>query len=259
MAQYLNISISSIYYERKKYKEDKEIKPLIEEILKDNPSYGHKRIALKLNLNKKRILRIMHKYDIKPYRRRRFKLIKLDDYGKEPAIYKNEIKDLKIIRPNQVWESDFTYIKYRGCFIYLATLIDVYAKNIVGFNISSRHNTELVLIAFENALLNHKSPDISHSDQGSEYESLKYTEFLEKVGVKISMSSKGSPWQNGYQESFYSNFKIELGDPNRFETKEDLIITIMNQIYYYNNERIHTSLKSSPNLFLENFYKKMGT
>ena len=65
------------------------------------------------------------------------------------------------------------------------------------------------------------------------------------------MSKKGSPWQNGYQESFYANFKVDIGDMNRFKTIGELIAELYRSIYYYNNERIHTSLKMPPKKFAE--------
>ena len=89
-------------------------------------------------------------------------------------------------------------------------------------------------------------PQYFHSDQGSEYQSEEHADYLAKLGVTISMSKKGSPWENGYQESFYSNFKLELQNTNRFETEGQLIENIYHQVYYYNNIRIKDSLKMPP-------------
>jgi transposase InsO family protein len=76
------------------------------------------------------------------------------------------------------------------------------------------------------------------------------------MGVTVSMSKKGSPWENGFQESYYGNFKLELGDPNRFGTKGELIAEIHRLINRYNRERIHTSLGMAPQRFSEKFYGK---
>jgi len=89
-------------------------------------------------------------------------------------------------------------------------------------------------------------PQYFHSDQGSEYRSEEHANYLTKLGVVVSMSRKSSPWQNGRQESFYAQFKLELGNPNRFETENHLCEAIWRQIYYYNHKRIHTALAMPP-------------
>ena len=96
-------------------------------------------------------------------------------------------------------------------------------------------------------------PSIIHSDQGSEYDSQDFVDLVLSRGVRFSMSQKGSPWENGYQESFYGKFKTEFGDFNRFEDIGELVEEIYHQIYYYNNQRIHTSLKMTPAKFRNNY------
>lgn len=248
VAKELGISRSSLYYQHKKPIEDMDVKSQIESVLTNHPAYGHKRIAWELKLNHKRILRVMKKFNIKPYKRRAKKPWKKDDEGKPETRYPNLIKEISPINliQNQIWVSDFTYIKYKGRFLYLATIMDLWDREIVGVNLSRFHNKELVLGAFEDAVSKSDKPNILHSDQGTEYDSEQYLKLVEKFGITISMSAKGSPWQNGYQESFYSNFKLELGDVNRFETVGELIEEIYKQIAYYNNKRMHTKLKMSP-------------
>ena len=241
IAKTLGVARSSLYYKHKRPLVDEEVKSQIESVLVDNPAYGHKRIAIDLKLNKKRILRVMKKFGIKPARRRARKPRKKEDEGKEPSKYQNLIKDLVIDHKGQVWASDFTYINYRNKFIYLATIIDLFDREIVGVNISRFHNKELVLGAFNEAIKEHRPPEILHSDQGTEYESDGYTNTVESLGTKISMSAKGSPWENGFQESFYSQFKLELGDSNRFDQLGELIEQIYTNMAYYNNKRIHSA------------------
>jgi len=222
----------------------------------DHPRYGHKRVALELKLNKKRIKRVMKKFNLKPYRRRVQKLRKRDDEGKSPTKYGNLIKEFCPIRPNVVWVSDFTYIKYQGKFIYLATIMDLYTREIIGWNISRFHNAELVLGALQDALERNKNiPLYFHSDQGSEYDASSFRSFVVNLKISISMSKKASPWENGFQESFYSEFKMDLGDQNRFESLGELVEAIHQTIYYYNTKRIHTSLKMSPEEFKTKFYR----
>jgi putative transposase len=254
LAEKMGKSLSSVYYRHKREELDLEVKNQIETVLTSNPAYGHKRIALSLKLNKKRILRVMKKYNLKPLRRQR-KHVKRKDLNKKSSGYENLIEDMEVLSPEQVWASDFTYIKYKGRFIYLATVIDLYTREIVGVNISRFHNKELVLGALEDALKCHAIPEIIHSDQGSEYDSQVYIEFIKKLGIQISMSRKGSPWENSYQESFYGHFKEEFGDFTRFEEITELVEEIYMQIWYHNNERIHTALKMSPVSFKESYSK----
>ena len=232
----------------------------IKQIMSENPSYGHKRIALALKLNKKRILRIMKKYNLKPYRRRRQKPQKLDDINKPSTSYSNELKNFCPCVPHKAWVSDFTYISYRNRFIYLATIMDVFTRMILGWNVLSNHSTELVKGAFEHAIKKtQKVPEILHSDQGSEYDSKEYTELLKSHNIIISMSKKASPWENGFQESFYAGFKLDLGDPNRFNSLGELIEEIFLSLNYYNKLRIHTKLKTTPLQFYLNYQNKFDS
>ncbi|MCX6809336.1 MAG: integrase core domain-containing protein, partial [Candidatus Berkelbacteria bacterium] len=111
--------------------------------------------------------------------------------------------------------------------------------------------------AFRNALVNvGKAPLYHHDDQGSEYDSNKYLGLLKRENIQISMSKKASPWENPHKESYYSNFKLDLGHTDQFETLGELINAIYQTIYYYNNKRIHTKLKMSPQNFLEQYNLK---
>lgn len=249
LAKKLGISRASLYYKHKRPAIDEEVRCQIESVLADNPAYGHKRIALSLKLNKKRILRVMKKFGIKPYKRRVKKPRKKDDEGKPMTKYQNLIKDIKSIKKGEVWVSDFTYLRFKEKFIYLATIMDLYTREVVGFNISRFHNSELVLGALEDVTRKNKPPKYLHSDQGSEYDSQKYTSLAESLGIKISMSAKSSPWENAYQESFYSQFKVDLGKTDRFEELGELVEAISQAILYYNTKRIHTALKMPPEEF----------
>ena len=253
MARRLGISRSSLYYKPKRPEIDLEVKAQIESVIGDNPAYGHKRIARELKLNKKRILRVMKKFGIKPYRRKAKPPFKKADLNKPPTNFPNLLVGLIVNRPNQVWCTDFTYIKYQSKFIYLATIIDRYTREIISFSLSQHHNRFLVTEALINALRLGIKSEIIHSDQGSEYDSADFIDLVKDSGISFSMSRKGSPWENGYQESWYGKFKTEFGDFNRFETLGELVEEIYQQIYYYNNFRIHRSLKTNPHQFKVNY------
>lgn len=193
----------------------------------------------------------MKKFEIKTLRRK-IKLFKKRDVNIEDIKYTNITKILCPIQSNVVWVSDFTYIKYLGRYIYLAIVQDLFTKEVLGVSISRYHNSEMVVSALQDAV-NTASCKASyiHSDQGSEYRSMRYHVFTSKEGIQISMSDKGSPWQNGQMESFFGKFKEESGDLGRFESLPELMEYIYQQVYYYNHKRIHTKLKMCPSKFGE--------
>lgn len=254
LAAKLGVSRSSLYYQKKRPALDTEIKNQIDSVMIDNPSYGHKRIAMELKLNKKRIRRIMKLFGLKPARRRASYPFKPEDQNKPPAKFINLIKNLVAKFPGHIWAADFTYVKYQGRFIYLATVIDLFTREIVGFNVSRFRNKYLVIGALQHALKYNQPPIFYHSDQGSEYEAKESTGLAEQNQIRISMSAKSSPWENSFQESFYSNFKLDLGRTDRFDTLPELIEAIFMQIFYYNNKRIHSELRMSPSKFKARYY-----
>ena len=258
LAHQLGIARSSLYYHPKREQYDAEMKQQILIVQGIHPSYGHKRIALAFGLNNKRIRRIMNKYGLKPYRRRVKQLRKKDDEGKSPTRWNNEIIGWCPIKPNIVWVSDFTYIKFQGTFIYLSTIMDLYTREIIGWHISTHHDTDLVLIALIHAITRTgTSPIYLHSDQGAEYDARLYEQMAKTHGIRTSMSRKSSPWENAFQESFYSQFKIDIGVISRFETIEELLEAIYQTIYYYNTDRIHTSLKMAPLAFKQGYEHRL--
>ncbi len=249
LAKKLGVSRSSLYYRSKLKVRDQCLREEVLTALSEHPSYGHKRLAMHLSRNKKCILRVMKKFGIKPYRRRARRPQKPGDLGKNPLNIVNWAKALCPLRRYILWASDFTYFWFHGRWWYLATVIDVFSREIVGFSFSGRHDKELVLGALQDALKNHPAPLYLHSDQGSEYQSYAYFDLLKLHKIQASFSAKASPWQNGFQESFYSEFKKDLGDVSRFETLGEFLEGISHQLHYYNHKRIHTALKGPPALF----------
>lgn len=250
LAEELGISRQSLYYKPKMPEKDLKFKAEIEKVMSGNKAYGHKRIAWHLGANKKRVLRVMKIFGLKPERKRRAPK-KSDDINQAPMAVPNLIKGMTIEAQNQVWVSDFTFLPHFNRFVYLATVEDVFTRQIVGWEISTRHNADFVCQTLLNAVKFHETPGIIHSDQGSEYRSHKYLNLSKSLGVRLSMSGKASPWENGYQESFYSEFKLELGHPECYPSLGELTEAVAKQIHYYNNFRIHTALKCPPLAFAE--------
>ena len=246
LARELGVSLRSLWYKPKKPDKDWQLKCKIEEVLREHPSYGSRRLALHLKMNRKPIKRVMNLFGIKAYRRRGKKWKKTTNIK---VIYPNLLMTTQPMYENHIWCADFTYIPHQGRFVYVATVIDLFTRKIVGLSVYTNHAVGLVLSAFMNAIHDNARPAIFHSDNGSEYNAKIFIEALETVGVMISRSAPGCPWEDGYQESFYSQFKIDFGDPSRFKTLGELVLAVYQTIWQYNHTRIHSALKMSPMQF----------
>lgn len=266
VAKIMNINHKNIYGQNKKNNKDLIVKDMIEKTFVGNPAYGHRRLALELKMNHKKILRIMHKFSLKPPRLWYQKKFTTQSNPLLFTSFSNLLKDIDLTTAaiGDIWSSDLTYIKYQDSFIYLAIIQDIISKEVVGFSLGSRHDSELVLKTLKEAVLKTgRFSRIFHSDRGHEYLSQNCLEYIEKGGSKISVSDPGSPWQNSWCESFFSRFKMESGNLNRFETLGELIEYIFSYLSYYNSLRIHTTIKMSPYQFklkdLESGLEKRGT
>lgn len=247
-AQAVGASRTHLYYRHKQPEKDWKLKQLIEEVMHEHPSYGHKRLALHLHIGKNRIRRVMKLFGIKPYRRRGRKWRK--SKGKVVA-FPNLLLTEFPRYSHHIWASDFTHISFHGKTVYLATVLDLFTRQITGFSVMMTHAVSLVNAALLSGIHKHPRPGIIHSDHGSEYTSKDYVILCSQVGITMSMSRKGCPWENGYQESWYDKFKVDLGDPNRFDTLGELIAQIYQTIHAYNHTRIHTKFKMPPAVFAE--------
>ena len=155
------------------------------------------------------------------------------------------------------WAGDFTEFVYRETIVYLATVIDLRTREIVGWSIGLHHSAELVIEALKDAAAHRaRLPEIFHSDQGSEYASLRAQKWLRVQGIKPSHSKKASPWENGFKESWFGRCKEEMESPNSSETVEKFIEIIHHRIYSYNHKRIHTALRMPPRKFYEELMKR---
>jgi putative transposase len=254
LARTLGIARSSLYYVSRKDQKDWGLKIKIEEVLRKRycHSYGSRRIADELSLNRKGVRRVMRKFGIKPYRRRGRKWRKKK---KIENIYPNLLFTTIPAFPNHIWAADFTELYWKNKKVYIATVIDLFTREIVGMAVSFRKGTQLTLQAFYAALLHRQRPVIFHSDNGKEYDARAFISTLTDLGILISRTHPGCPWENGYQESFYDKFKVDLGDPNRFTSAGELIAEIYRTIWEYNNKRIHSAFRMPPAVFARKLKK----
>ena len=224
---------------------DWRLKVRLEEELQIHPSYGSRRLATALGLCRQQVQRVMRLFGIKPYRRRGRKWRK----SKVSRAYPNLLLAVMPAYANHIWAADFTELVQYGKKVYVATVIDLCTRRIMGIHVAVRKGAALTIQALSNALLHHPRPGLFHSDNGREYDAMAFTEILDGCGIMISRSRPGCPWENGYQESFYDKFKVDLGDPNRFKTLGELVAEIYRTLWDYNNTRIHSALNMPPVLF----------
>ena len=255
--EYLNIARSTFYYQSILDERDDALRAKIEKVLDQHQSYGHKRVALELKLGKKQVRRVMKKFSLEPSRRRRKPWKRAP--GEKSAPSPNLLVALLPLYKHHVWVTDFTYLKWHDRWVYVCTIIDLWSREVLGLSIKTNHSAMLVAEAMLNALVTNPPALIIHSDQGSEYKSKLFRSILKDFNIAQSMSKKASPWQNGYQESFFGNWKVDIGDVNRWKTLGELTAEIYRSIYYYNNLRIHTSLGMAPREFARQEQTKYNT
>ena len=258
LARELGVSRSSLYYRPKKPDKDEALRREIERVMLKNPGYGSPRVGIALKINEKRAARVMRKYGLRPARRAKTPY-KPSDQGRKSLEYPCILSLLSPLAPDVVWASDFTFICYRGAFVYLCTVMDVFTGEVVGFNISRTHDANFVLLAIRRAIeRTGVVPQWFHSDQGSEYASSIVRTFLVSCGVNISMNPKSAPWCNGSQESFFGRFKVEFGEFDRFDTYAELLEELYQRLHYFTFERIKTKLRMSPAEFRQEWLARQS-
>jgi putative transposase len=198
----------------------------------------------------------MRKFSLRPLRRAKSPK-KPNDCGRPATGRPNILGKWCPIEPDIVWVSDFTFIRFHDRFLYLATVLDVFTGEVLGFNVSDSHDAVLILGALERASLYTRTlPEWFHSDQGSEFDSDPVTTYFITRGVKLSNAPKGSPWHNGAQESFFGRFKVEFGDFERFATLSELLEEIYRMLFYFLELRIKNRLKMPPAVYRRQWNKK---
>lgn len=146
----------------------------------------------------------------------------------------------------RAWVQDFSYIWLGNGFCYLAVVVDLTTRQIMGWSLGTRHTAELICEALLDALSKNPAPDILHSDRGSEYLSNRHGEVCSSFGIRMSASSPSSPWQNGFMERVFTTLKHEMPSVVNLRDEAKLYELVATEIHYYNTKRIHTSLGMPP-------------
>ena len=242
----LDCARSSYYYQPTQHDETR-IKAAIEAVVAEWPTYGYRRVTAQLRrqewvINHKRVRRLMREMDSLQARKKRKKRRTTNSEHDFPR-YPNLVQDLEIVRPDQVWVSDITYIRLRIEFVYLAVIMDVFTRSIRGWHLGRSLDQTLTLLALQRALAHHRAPDIHHSDQGVQYAATAYVHKLQDANVQISMAEVGEAWQNGYAERLIRTIKEEEVDLSDYEDYNDALRQLgrfLDEVYMH--KRIHSSL-----------------
>jgi putative transposase len=194
-------------------------------------------------VNHKRVLRLMREDNLLSIRRRRFVVTTESDHGWR--VYPNLARRMVVGDINQLWVADITYVRLQQEFIYLAVILDVYSRRVVGWNMSRQLDSAFALEALESALKQRRPTPglVHHSDRGVQYACGDYVKRLESCGITISMSRPGNPYDNAWAESFMKTLKVEEVDGRRyrnFDHAKSSVATFIEEVY--NQQRLHSAL-----------------
>lgn len=258
----MGLNRSTLYYKGKAADiNDVDLLNTIRDIWQRYPFFGYRRITNELRVNhnikvnRKRVQRLMVLGGIQaiypgPNTSRRNKL---------HAIYPYLLRGMQITRANQAWQVDITYLRMPDGFMYLVALIDIYSRYIVGWSISNTLDTDFCIEALRSGLSNGQ-PEIVNSDQGCQFTSDDWVNFLPEWGIKISMTGKGRCLDNIYIERFWRSLKREEFYLNEYKSVKDLRKAINVYIEFYNLKRGHQSLgyKTPASVYYEQERKDCG-
>jgi transposase InsO family protein len=253
MCKVLEVSSSGFYAwrgrpESQRRREDRKLKVLIRAaFFAGRKSYGTVRIQGELldhgiHCGRQRIGRLMKEEGLVPKKARLFRrtTISAAHHTKTENVLNRQFS---VESPDQVWAGDITYLRAGGSWLYLAVILDLFSRRVVGWSISSSLSKELAQSALNKALLE-RAPGpglLHHSDRGSQYTSTEYQTQLKKNRVAVSMSRKGDCWDNAVVESFFATLKLELGDT--FSSRRAAQAALFDYIeIFYNRQRRHTTI-----------------
>jgi len=221
-------------------------------------SYGSRRLVSTLQgqdikIGRYKVRRLMREAELKPVWKKKF--VNTTDSNHDLPVAENILnRQFNPSKPNQAWTSDITYIRTRSGWLYLAAVMDLYSRKIIGWAMSPTMHTELVSRALLMAI-GQRQPAaglILHSDRGSQYASHEYQRLLKQNGIICSMSRKGNCWDNAVMERFFLNLKMERVWQRDYANQLEAIKDITKYIVgFYNCVRLHSTLGNLPPMVYE--------
>lgn len=245
---------SSTYYsdpklsrsERESFEAD--IRGKIEQIRVDMPGAGYRTLlpvlkSFGIEIGERKLRQVLTKFELQIRPKKRF--VKTTDSNHSHRVYPNLTEEMSVTDINQVWASDITYIRIENGFVYLAVILDLFSRKVIGWQISKRIDGDLVVDALKMAIARRCPPRgvIHHSDRGVQYLCDNYVEELTRHGFHISCSAKGNPYDNAWVESFMKTLKVNEVYMWEYRTYLDVLDRVPRFIEeVYNKKRPHSSL-----------------
>ncbi len=245
ICEVLGFTRSTLYYHPKQDASEAVLRDEIETLALRYPTYGYRRITKLLvrmgyTVGYKRVARLMKEENLSVSVKR---VCQTTRSLEAEHNWVNRVQRLEVCRADQVWVADMTYVRLKHRFIYVALLMDVFTRMIRGWQIGSHLNTSLTLKPLQEALLESRSPEIHHSDQGVQYLSNAYLSTLKAHGIEISVARRGCPWENGYAERLIRTLKeeeVHLNDYQDIHEARNRIGQFIEQVYH--QKRPHSAL-----------------
>jgi putative transposase len=208
--------------------------------------YGRPRLHQALRaegqyVSPKRVARLMRQAGLTAKGRRRFR-VTTDSAHAWPVAANHLARQFAVTTPHRVWAADITALWTRSGWCYLAVVLDLGSRRIVGWAVRDSLEAELVTAALHVALATRPQPALHHSDRGRQYASHRYRRLLAAHGITVSMSRVGNCWDNAPVESFFSSLKTELVSSARWDSSREAQIAIADYLRFYNHTRLHSSL-----------------
>jgi len=258
LCQVLEVSPSGYYDWKKRHahpspraRQDQALRVRIAEVCQTSRhTYGSPRVRAALRKDghkhgRNRIARLMKEQGLYGRQQRAYRVKTTDSKHDHPIAPNLLAQSAKPSAPNQIWVGDITYIRTEEGWLYLAAILDLYSRKIVGWSAGASIDTTLILMALQMALTRHRPPPqlIFHSDRGVQYASADYRDALARAGLIPSMSRKANCYDNAFMESFWSTLKLELIYRRDFSTRQQARSDIFDYIEtFYNRQRAHSAL-----------------
>lgn len=251
----------SSYYRpstKKRHKDWDEMTSLILKVHEDYPFYGRPRLhqsllkaGFKVSSYQVKLMMKAHGLEaLIPFKR-------LTKANKQHKKYPYLLKGMKVSRPNQVWATDITYLKYKDGYVYLSAIIDLYSRKILSWGISNTQTTSWCIELLTEAMEKYGKPEVFNTDQGSQYTSKAYTALLDANGIQISMDGVGRALDNVFIERFWKTIKYEEFHLHEYQSLAEMREGIKRYIQFYNKQRFHQSLDyAAPD---EKYYSRAST
>lgn len=251
--QLLAVTRSVVYRQREKQFRQKKVTQeaqvedvllqLLDEEYTRHPFYGTRRMTHYLRgfgytINRKRVQRLMQKLGL-------VAMAPGPNTSKahpEHKVYPYLLRGVDVIRVNQVWSTDISYIRLARGFVYLVAIIDWYSRKVLSWRLSNTMDVSFCVDSLEEAIKGHGKPEIFNTDQGSQFTSARFTGVLLDNNIKISMDGRGRALDNIFVERLWRSVKYEEVYLKKHSTMQDLLLGLTHYFIFYNNERKHQSL-----------------